>query len=71
MKVLVLENSRLFQKMLRELLEELGCEVDCVRTGEEGRAILENNSYNLILAGQHIFDDSGADFAQCCSDRAA
>lgn len=69
MKVLVLENSRLFQKMLRELLEELGCEVDCVRTGEEGREILQHNSYSLILAGQHIFDDSGADFAQCCSDR--
>lgn len=69
MKVLVLEHSRLFQKMLRELLEELECEVDSARSGEEGIEKLENNSYNLILAGQHIFDDSGTDFVTYCSDR--
>ena len=52
MKVLVLEHSRLFQKMLTELLEELGCEVDCVQTGTEGLGKLkEEQQYNLILAG--------------------
>lgn len=69
MKVLLLEHSRLFQKMLTELLEELGCEVDCVRTGEEGKAKLEENHYNLILAGQHIFDESGASFTKYCSTK--
>ena len=69
MKVLVLENSRLFQKMLTELLEELGCDVDCVRSGEEGKKILETKDYNLILAGQHIFDESGVDFAECCNSK--
>ena len=69
MKVLVLEHSRLFQKMLTELLEELGCEVDCVRTGAEGQEILKEQQYNLILAGQHIFDESGVDFAACCSSK--
>lgn len=69
MKVLVLEHSRLFQKMLTELLEELGCEVDCVRTGAEGKEKIEHENYNLILAGQHIFDESGMDFARCCSER--
>ncbi|MDH5611133.1 MAG: diguanylate cyclase [Gammaproteobacteria bacterium] len=69
MKVLVLEHSRLFQKMLTELLEELGCEVDCVRTGEEGKHKLEKQPYNLILAGQHIFDESGVDFAKYCSNK--
>jgi two-component system cell cycle response regulator len=67
MKVLVLENSRLFQKMLRELLEELECDVDCVRSGEEGVAKLEENTYNLILAGQSIFDESGKGFSKYCS----
>jgi two-component system cell cycle response regulator len=67
MKVLVLENSRLFQKMLRKLLEELGCEVDSVCSGEEGLKKLEENTYNLILAGQSIFDDSGKKFAEYCS----
>ncbi|MCK5003040.1 MAG: diguanylate cyclase [Gammaproteobacteria bacterium] len=69
MKVLVLEHSRLFQKMLTELLEELDCEVDCVRSGTEGKAKLEKESYSLILAGQHIFDESGADFATYCSSK--
>ena len=69
MKVLVLEHSRLFQKMLSELLEELGCEVDCVQTGAEGQEKLEKQKYNLILAGQHIFDESGVDFAACCSSK--
>ena len=36
MKVLVLEHSRTYQKMLTEILQELDCEVDCVRSGEEG-----------------------------------
>lgn len=69
MRVLVLEHSRLFQKMLTELLEELDCQVDCVRSGTEGIKILEKESYNLILAGQHIFDDSGAEFAECCKNQ--
>ena len=69
MKVLVLEHSRLFQKMLTELLEELGCEVDCVRSGTQGMEILEKENYNLMLAGQHIFDESGVDFAEYCSSK--
>jgi two-component system cell cycle response regulator len=67
MKVLVLENSRLFQKMLRELLEELECDVDSVSSGKEGLKKLEKNTYNLILAGQSIFDDTGKEFVEYCS----
>ena len=66
MKVLVLENSRLFQKTLRDLLEEVGCEVDCVSSGEAGIASLNSNDYELILAGQNIFDESSAAFIQYC-----
>lgn len=70
MKVLILENGRLFQKILRDLLIELGCTVSCVRTGEEGLDLLINVSddtkYDLIIASQHIFDKSGADFIQHC-----
>ena len=69
MKVLVLEHSRLFQRMLTELLEELDCEVDCVRTGTEGKDKLEDNHYHLILAGQHIFDESGKDFVEYCGSK--
>ena len=66
MKVLVLENSRLYQKTLRELLEEVGCEVDCVNSGEEGLQLIENNGFNLIIAGQNIFDDSSSAFIEYC-----
>jgi len=72
MKVLILENGRLFQKILRELLIELHCEVSCVRTGEEGLELLLNTTetthFDLIIASQHIFDNSGSDFIAHCKD---
>jgi two-component system cell cycle response regulator len=75
MKVLILENGRLFQKILQDLLIELGCTVSCVRTGEEGLELLVNTTddtkYDLIIASQHIFDKTGAEFIEYCknSDR--
>ena len=66
MKVLVLENSRLFQKTLRDLLEEVDCEVDCVNSGEAGIALLDSNDYELIIAGQNIFDESSTAFIEYC-----
>ncbi len=70
MKVLILENGRLFQKILQDLLVKLGCTTSCVRTGEEGLNLLvntdEDTRYDLIIASQHIFDKSGADFIQHC-----
>lgn len=75
MKVLILENGRLFQKILQDLLIKLGCTVSCVRTGEEGLKLLvsttDDTKYDLIIASQHIFDKSGSDFIEHCknSDR--
>lgn len=66
MKVLVLENSRLYQKTVRDILEEIRCEVDCVGSGEEGLHLLDDNAYNLIIAGQNIFDDSSSAFIEYC-----
>ncbi len=70
MKVLILENGRLFQKILRDLLIELDCTVSCVRTGEEGLELIVNTDddtrYDLIIASQHIFDKSGSDFIKYC-----
>ena len=75
MKVLILENGRLFQKILQDLLIELDCTVSCVRTGKEGLDLLINTTdetkYDLIIASQHIFDKSGDKFIEHCknSDR--
>lgn len=70
MKVLILENGRLFQKILQDLLIELDCTVSCVRTGEDGLELINNTDaetrYDLIIASQHIFDKSGEDFIQYC-----
>jgi two-component system cell cycle response regulator len=72
MKILILENSRLFQKMMQDLLIELNCSVSCVRTGEEGLDLLintaEETKYDLIIASQHIFDKSGAEFIEHCKN---
>lgn len=70
MKVLILENGRLFQKILRDLLIDLDCSVSCVRTGEEGLDLLVNTTeetkYDLIIASQHIFDKKDTDFIKYC-----
>jgi two-component system cell cycle response regulator len=70
MKVLILENGRLFQKILQDLLVELGCTTSCVRTGKEGLDLLvntdEDTRYDLIIASQHIFDKSGREFIEHC-----
>jgi two-component system cell cycle response regulator len=66
MKVLVLENSRLYQKTLRDLLEEVGCEVDCVNSGKEGLQLIKDHVFDLIIAGQNIFDDSSSAFIEYC-----
>jgi len=72
MKVLILESGRLFQKILQDLLVELGCTVSCVRTGEEGLDLLINTTdetkYDLIIASQHIFDSSGTEFIEYCKN---
>ncbi|GMR00797.1 MAG: hypothetical protein BMS9Abin19_0135 [Gammaproteobacteria bacterium] len=72
MKVLILENGRLFQKILQDLLIELGCTVSCVRTGEEGLELIintnEDTRYDLIIASQHIFDKTGAKFIKYCKN---
>ena len=65
----MLENSRLLQKMLRDMLEELDCEVDCVRSGKEGMQKLQDHDYNLMIASLHIFDSSGAAFIEYCHTR--
>ncbi len=70
MKVLVIENSRLYQKTLRELLEEVDCEVDCVSSSKDGTHLLNNNSYDFIIAGQNIFDDSSSGFIEYCQAHA-
>lgn len=66
MKVLVLENSRLYQKMLSELLQELGCDVVCARSGKEGLGELTQDDFDLIIASQLIFDNTGGSFADHC-----
>lgn len=58
MRVLVLEKSRLFQKVLRDLLEAMECEVDCAQSGDEGLVHLKAGQYGLIIASQHVFDGS-------------
>jgi len=61
-----MENSRLFQKTLRKLLEEVGCTVDCVSSCDEGLQLLQFNNYRLIIAGQNVFDTRNTEFIEYC-----
>jgi two-component system, cell cycle response regulator len=66
MKVLILENSRLYQKMLSELLQELGCDVVFANSGNECLNKLQHNDFDLIFASQFIFDKTGESFIDYC-----
>lgn len=48
-KVLVVEDNRLNQALLSEMLKRLGCEVEVVGNGRESLERWEENSYDLIL----------------------
>jgi PAS domain S-box-containing protein len=49
MRVLVAEDHPLSRKILQEMLEDLGCEVDCASGGAEAIEHVRTRSYDLIL----------------------
>ena len=67
MNILIIEDSRLFQKMLMAHLNELGCVVSCVRSNEEALEALrseDHSPYDLIIASQMIIEELDNDFVQ-------
>ncbi len=65
MNILIIEDSRLFQKMLMSHLNELGCVVSCVRTSEEALDSIrseDHSPFDLIIASQIIIEDSANGF---------
>lgn len=49
MKILVVEDVPIAQRMVRMVLERLGCEVDIASDGKEAVASAESSNYDLIF----------------------
>lgn len=62
MRVLIIDDHKLFAEALRPLLEEEGMEVvDVAATGEAGLAIAERERPDLVLVDLGLPDESGLD----------
>ena len=48
-RVLVIDDDRYLQELLRDLLETWGCRADVVPSGTEGLAKFETGAYDLVL----------------------
>jgi DNA-binding response OmpR family regulator len=48
-RILVVEDEPVIRELVRSLLSESACEVDCAGTAAEGLKLAKTQSYNLVL----------------------
>jgi CheY-like chemotaxis protein len=49
LKVLIVEDKQINQKILKIMLENIGCNVDLANNGQEGLDMIKNNHYDIIF----------------------
>jgi len=49
-RVLVIDDDQEFQERLREFWEQQGCSVEIASNLQQGRALLQNNTYEIVIA---------------------
>ncbi len=64
MKLLIIEPSRLFQKMLETLFDSLVTGIDVAEKGVEGLRLLSEKTFDLICVARELGDMNGLDFAR-------
>ncbi len=67
-KVLQLESSNLFRKIVKSIVEPRGYEVIATNISTEALSILESTTINLIITGNELADMSGEDFIRFISN---
>jgi CheY-like chemotaxis protein len=68
-KALVVEDNPVNQKLMRKLLESMGHSVFCASTGEEGWAMVESGSFDIIFLDMHLPQMDGFELARKIRDR--
>jgi signal transduction histidine kinase/BarA-like signal transduction histidine kinase len=64
LKVLLVEDNLVNQKVAFAMLEDLGCQIDIANTGNESLEKLKNNNYDLVLMDISLPDISGLEVTQ-------
>ena len=64
MKVLILENSKLYQTILEELFHDLGLYVHIEDNGEEALQLLKCGEFDFICVNMHLNDFTGIEFTK-------
>jgi DNA-binding response OmpR family regulator len=59
MKILIIEDSKMINKLLHKELTSLGFEVEQAHTLKEGWELIENNNFDLIILDLHLPDGEG------------
>lgn len=63
-RVLVVEDEAIAQDIAKDILDELGCQMDLAETGEDALRLIRKNFYNLVLMDIGIFDMDGINVAK-------
>jgi DNA-binding NtrC family response regulator len=69
--ILVIDDEEQMLDALRLNLEQSGYTVSAAKTGEEGLALFDNNSYDLVLCDLQLPDMSGTDVLKKLKERRA
>ena len=67
MKVLIVENSRLYRQLLSKILGELGFHCDICSDIKTARIYLDSETYDLISINQYLEGESGLELVEYCN----
>ncbi|MGM0596958.1 MAG: response regulator [Myxococcota bacterium] len=63
-RVLIAEDNRINQKVLRKMLEKLGCKTEIVENGSQALAMLEEKQFDLVFMDLQMPDMGGVETAK-------
>lgn len=69
LRVLLVEDNLINQKVSKMMLEEIGCEVDIADSGKSVFQLLDNHSYNIILMDIGLPDINGLEVTKIIREK--
>lgn len=68
-KVLIVERSRVFQRLLGEIFEKFGCEISIASNVKETLLLIQEKQYHLLCIQSELDDGTGYDLAKICREQ--
>ncbi len=67
--VLIVESSRVFQRLLGEIFEKLSCEISIASNLNEALLLIQEKQYQLLCIQAELDDGTGYDLAKICREK--